>query len=236
METKKTYAANLENLRGRGFFLGAIFVLATLFVVLEYNHNTTAQGPDIALVDELSQDMELLPAVDQTEMIAAQSPTPSVKVTPKVNIVEKQESEDLEKQNKINDMRMVGETDADEKTEVNEPLSPVVVDQNDNIQPLRIVQQLPEYPGGWTTFMQWLTKNLKYPPAAQRQKVEGQVVVTFVVNRDGTLSNIRIAKSAGALLDQEALRVAHLMPKWKPGIDKGEPCRTLMAIPIIFKL
>ena len=127
-------------------------------------------------------------------------------------------------------------SDADEKTEVNEPLSPVVVDQNDNIQPLRIVQQLPEYPGGWTTFMQWLTKNLKYPPAAQRQKVEGQVVVTFVVNRDGTLSNIRIAKSAGALLDQEALRVAHLMPKWKPGIDKGEPCRTLMAIPIIFKL
>lgn len=236
METKKSYAANLENQRGRGFFLGAIFVLATLFVVLEYNHNADSTATGITFIDELSQDMELMPAMDQTEMVVAQTPSPLTKVTPKVNIVEKQESEDLEKQSKINDLRLVGETDTEEKVDVSEPLSPVVVDQNDNIQPLRVVQQLPEYPGGWTSFMQWLTKNLKYPPAAQRQKTEGQVVVTFVVNRDGTLSNIRIAKSAGALLDQEALRVAHLMPKWKPGIDKGEPCRTLMAIPIIFKL
>lgn len=222
-----------------GFFLGTIFVLATLFVALEYNHNAGSEG-GITFIDELAQDMELVPAVDQTEMVVAQASEPSASVTPKLNIVEEKESEDLEKQNKINDLRLVGETDLDEggerKAEDAEPLSPVVVDQDNNIQPLRIVQQLPEYPGGWSAFMQWLTKNLKYPPAAQQQKTEGQVVVTFIVNRDGSLSNIRVAKSAGALLDQEALRVARLMPKWKPGIDKGETCRTLMAIPIVFKL
>ena len=84
--------------------------------------------------------------------------------------------------------------------------------------------------------MQWLTQNLKYPPTAQKQKIEGLVVVTFIVNKDGTLSNVKISKSGGLLFDQEAMRVARMMPKWKPGIDKGQPCRTLMAIPIEFKL
>ena len=230
METRKTF----------GFHLGAIFALATLFVALEYNRNSRSESGSDILVDELSQDLELLPAVSHTDMEAVQLPEQQASVTPKINVVEEKETDALEKMNKINDMRIVGETDIDEsgemKTESSKPLTPVVVDQNDNILPLRIVQQLPEYPGGWSAFMQWLTHNLRYPPTAQKQKIEGRVVVTFVVNKDGTLSNIKISKSGGLLFDQEAMRVARMMPKWKPGIDKGQPCRTLMAIPIEFKL
>ena len=220
--------------------MGAVFALATLFVGLEYNRNSRPEVGDAAFIDELGQDMELLPAVSHADMEAAQQPEQQTNITPKINVVEEKEADALAKQNKIDDMRIVGETDLEDggkaKEVSAEPLAPVVVDQNDNILPLRIVQQLPEYPGGWPAFMQWLTQNLKYPPTAQKQKIEGLVVVTFIVNKDGTLSNVKISKSGGLLFDQEAMRVARMMPKWKPGIDKGQPCRTLMAIPIEFKL
>ena len=100
----------------------------------------------------------------------------------------------------------------------------------------RIVEQLPEFPGGMVEFMKWLTKNLKYPILAQQQQIEGKVVVSFIVNKDGSIVNIKLEKSIHPLLDREALRVMRMMPKWKPGIENAKPCRTLFAIPVVFKL
>ena len=71
---------------------------------------------------------------------------------------------------------------------------------------------------------------------AQKQKIEGRVLVTFIINRDGSIANIKVVKSVHPLLDNEARRVVKLMPHWKPGIEDGKPCRTMFAIPIEFKL
>ena len=71
---------------------------------------------------------------------------------------------------------------------------------------------------------------------AQRQNIQGRVVVTFIINRDGSTSDLKIAKSVNPMLDREALRVARMMPNWKPGLANGKPCRTLFAIPIEFKI
>ena len=84
--------------------------------------------------------------------------------------------------------------------------------------------------------MQWLTKNLKYPPAAQKNKIQGTVVVSFIVNKDGSVANVRVSTSVDPLLDNEALRVMKMMPKWKPGIDKNKVCRTMIAVPVVFAL
>jgi protein TonB len=84
--------------------------------------------------------------------------------------------------------------------------------------------------------MKWLTRNLKYPASAQQQKIEGRVVVSFIINKDGTTSDIKVTKSATPVLDREALRVIRMMPKWKAGEDHGKPCRTMMAIPVVFAL
>jgi protein TonB len=100
----------------------------------------------------------------------------------------------------------------------------------------RIVEQLPEFPGGWVELMKWLDKNIQYPPAAMKDKIEGKVIVSFIINANGTISNIRITKSAHPLLNAEALRVVHKMPKWKPGIHNDKPCRTMFSIPIVFHL
>lgn len=81
-----------------------------------------------------------------------------------------------------------------------------------------------------SAYVKWLTDNLKYPLAAQKQKIEGRVVVSFVINRDGSLTDIKVTKSANPLLDREALRVAKMMPNWKPAsttinlVARSSPC------------
>ena len=84
--------------------------------------------------------------------------------------------------------------------------------------------------------MQWLTKNLKYPYQAQKDKIQGMVVVSFIVNKDGTVADVKVSTSADPVLDREALRVMRMMPRWKPGKDKGKVCRTMVAVPVVFKL
>ena len=84
--------------------------------------------------------------------------------------------------------------------------------------------------------MTWLTKNLKYPASAKQQKIQGTVVVSFIVNKDGSVASTKVSISVDPLLDNEALRVMKMMPKWKPGMDKNKVCRTMIAVPIVFQL
>lgn len=111
-------------------------------------------------------------------------------------------------------------------------------DQYSNLKPtpFRIVEQMPEFPGGATAFIQWLTHQLRYPPAAMSKKIEGTVVVSFIVNTNGSIADLKLEKSINPLLDQEAIRVIRMMPKWKPGLQNNKPCRTMVAVPIVFHL
>jgi protein TonB len=84
--------------------------------------------------------------------------------------------------------------------------------------------------------MKWLTRNLKYPSSAQQRKIQGKVVAQFIVNKDGSISDITLVQKVSPELDREALRVLRMMPKWQPGIYHDEPCRTKVCIPIVFKL
>ena len=88
----------------------------------------------------------------------------------------------------------------EQELEKDEPKA-AAVDMGDNPLNFRIVEQLPEFPGGMSAYVKWLTKNLKYPLAAQKQKIEGRVVVSFVINRDGSLTDIKVSKSANPILD-----------------------------------
>ena len=114
--------------------------------------------------------------------------------------------------------------------------APVAVDEDDNPLNFQVIERLPEFPGGMVEFMKWLTKNLSYPVIAQQQKIQGKVLVSFIINKDGTISSPKVVKSVSPELDREALRVIRIMPKWKPGEDHGKPCRTYFCIPVVFKL
>ena len=84
--------------------------------------------------------------------------------------------------------------------------------------------------------MKWLTKNLQYPKQAQQEKIEGKVLVSFLINTDGSITELKIEKNVHPLLDNEAMRVMRTMPKWRPGMAKGKPCQTKISIPVVFQL
>ena len=94
----------------------------------------------------------------------------------------------------------------------------------------------PVYPGGIETFMKFIMTNIKYPPIARRNGTQGRVIVSFVVERDGTLGDVKVARGIGDGCDEEAVRVVKLSPLWKPGYTGSEPVRVAYSVPISFNL
>ncbi len=99
-----------------------------------------------------------------------------------------------------------------------------------------VVDQMPQFPGGSSALMQYLSMNMRYPKEATQAKSQGRVIVSFTVGKDGSISDTHVAKSVAPSLDEEALRVIHSMPKWEPGIQDGKPVAVRYVIPVTFKL
>jgi len=106
----------------------------------------------------------------------------------------------------------------------------------DNDSIYQIVEQMPEFPGGTEKMMDYLSNNIKYPEEAKEKGISGRVFLSFVIEKDGSVSNVKVAKGIGKLCDDEAVRVVKAMPKWKPGMQKGKPVRVNYMLPITFKL
>lgn len=99
-----------------------------------------------------------------------------------------------------------------------------------------VCEVMPEYKGGMTALMKYLTQSLKYPESAQKEKIEGHVIVTFVVDKDGSICEAKVVKSVSPDIDAEAVRVVNSMPKWRPGRQNGEVVRVRYTLPITFRL
>lgn len=98
------------------------------------------------------------------------------------------------------------------------------------------VGEQPEFPGGDAAMYQWLGENVVYPPKAQENGISGTVVVSFTISKDGSVTNIKIARGKDPALDKEAVRVVSIMPKWKPGVLNGEPVPVSYTLPLKFQL
>ena len=98
------------------------------------------------------------------------------------------------------------------------------------------VDQMPEYPGGMQAMIEFLQTSMKYPEDAAKQKVEGRVMVQFVVETDGSVSDVHVAKQVFSSLDAEAIRVVQAMPKWTPGKNGGQVVRVKYNLPIVFRM
>ena len=100
----------------------------------------------------------------------------------------------------------------------------------------QVVEEMPEFPGGMQACMVFLAKNIKYPVSAQEAKIEGRVIVQFIVKKDGTIADPIVMRGVSPELDAEALRVVSLMPNWKPGRQRGKTVNVKYTIPIMFRL
>ena len=99
------------------------------------------------------------------------------------------------------------------------------------------LERQPEFPGGKEALLKFLKDNVQYPKDAQRNSEEGRSVVSFIVNKDGSISDVKVVKSSGSpSLDEEAVRVLSSMPDWKPGLQEGRPVKTKYTVPVTFSL
>ena len=101
---------------------------------------------------------------------------------------------------------------------------------------LEVCEELPEYPGGMEELFAFLAKNIKYPVLAQQAEQQGRVIIRFVVEKDGSLTDLEVLKGVSPLLDAEAVRVVKSMPKWTPGKQKGQNVRVQFVLPVTFRL
>ena len=113
------------------------------------------------------------------------------------------------------------------------------VNNNRNEQDNRVfdvVEQQPSFPGGPSALNNWIRENIKYPADAAKNEIEGLVTVSFIVEKDGSISNVKVVYPTDPSLDKEAVRLVAMMPKWRPGRQNGQPARVKYFVPITFKL
>lgn len=99
-----------------------------------------------------------------------------------------------------------------------------------------VVEVMPQFPGGQIAMLQYIMKNIKYPEQAMKEGIQGRVAVRFIVEKDGSISDVKPVLSVHPLLNKEAVRVVKSMPKWTPGKQNGKPVRVRFNLPVMFKL
>ena len=138
---------------------------------------------------------------------------------------------------KMGDNRTVLQVVETDETKTETPEAPTAEGTFEPVQGdvFDVVEEMPQYPGGAQALLEFLNQNVQYPEEAEKAGIQGRVIATFVVEKDGSVSNARVVKSVDPLLDAEALRVINSMPKWKPGKQNGELVRVKYTVPLSFR-
>ena len=129
-----------------------------------------------------------------------------------------------------------GSDEAEHVLKVNEKVVDEVPPAVEETKIFEVVEQMPSFPGGDAALMQFLSKNIKDPVVAEENGIQGRVIATFVVERDGSITDVKVVKSVDPSLDKEAIRVLKSMPKWIPGKQNGSAVRVKYTVPVTFRL
>lgn len=227
MEIKKSPKADLEGKKSTWVLIGLVLILAAMFVAFEWSERDVQITADSGIV-EASFDEEMIPITKQEEPKQAPPPPEAPKVEEVLQIAE----------NDANVEESTIQSSEDNNTAVEIKYVPVEVEEEEpeEQQIFQVVEEMPEFPGGMAECLKFLAKNIKYPTIAQENGVQGRVIVQFVVNRDGSIVDPVVMRSVDPYLDKEALRVIQMMPKWKPGKQRGKAVRVKYTVPVTFKL
>ncbi len=233
-EEKKSKKANIERRRTEIFLLALVLILSCLFTALEWDSHIDDMMDDEAM-DDLIEDIDISKLKKDHDMVAAISHTDN---PAEVTNMKPTEMVSANTQTQTTTSRLVvGDGQAETPEAKVEEVKPQTIEsKEDEPEGFQTVEQLPEFPGGASAFMKWITTNLKYPRLAQNRKVKGRVVVSFLVDKEGNVKSLRLEKSTDNILGAEVIRIMNKMPKWKPGTQNGKPCTAMIAVPINFEL
>lgn len=225
MEVKKSPKADLESKKSVFMQIGLVVVLSLVFIAFEWT-STDAGVNEGFKIEEEEVEEEIIPITTQEE-VKPPPPPPPPKVTDVLNIVE----DDVELEEEL----VIEDTEATEEMEVD--FSDMETDEEQEEAPVFfIVEDMPEFPGGDAALHRYLATSVDYPVIAQENGIQGRVYVKFVINTDGSVTDVQIARGVDPSLDKEAIRVVKSMPKWKPGKQRGKSVRVSYTVPINFVL
>lgn len=218
----------MEGMRVQGFLLGLVFVLALLFAGFEYSLVEDDSDADLEGLEDFLRDVELAPVVEeQKDMMLLPQEEEKPAVAEKINVVDEDVEQDTPEQQQVQEL---------EAEPADAEVLPEVKDMDEHVLDQSVAEELPQFPGGAIALMKWLTANLKYPQYAQQNHIQGKVVVQFIVAENGSVRDITIVEPLAPICDREALRVVRMMPRWKAGTQNHKPCRSMVCIPIVFKM
>lgn len=225
MEAKKSPHADLESKRTFFLEVGIIVAIATMLVAFEWK-SYNVKEIIIEKGYDLPEDVEKIPITQQKK---AELPIPVPAQTTLLNIVE-------------NEMAVDDDLVIDAEDNSLKPISdyirptPIADEPEDEEPPFIVVEDNPEFPGGESARIKFLLDNINYPQVAREAGIQGTVYLTFVIEKNGSITDVRILRGVGGGCDEEAIRVVNSMPKWNPGKQRGKPVRVQFNMPIKFTL
>ncbi|MEY8591913.1 energy transducer TonB [Butyricimonas hominis] len=226
MEIKKTPKANLEGKKGIFFEIGLVVALGILLCAFNWKATTEVEEGFNTVIDT-PMDEEIIP-ITHSYLKPPPPPPPAPKLTDLIEIVDQEL--DIDDELEIED----AEADVENQTNYSYTENGNGYD-DDGYEPdiFVIVEDMPTFPGD---INKWLSRNVKYPVIAQENNIQGKVSVQFVIERDGSITDVKVLRSVDPSLDKEAVRVIKSMPKWKPGKQRGKAVRVSYTVPINFRL
>lgn len=227
MEIKKSPKADLQNKKSTWLLVGYVFALATMFVAFEWSKRDVKIDMSQA-VSDLFFEEEIIPITEQPEQV---TPPPPEAPAVMENLTIVDDDADIE------ETAIVSTEETGQAVEIKYVAPTVEEEEPEEAEIFEVVEKMPEFPnGGMMGLMQFLSKNIKYPPIAQENGTQGRVIVQFVVNRDGSIVDAKVMRGVDPYLDKEALRVIKMMPKWSPGKQRNKPVRVKYTVPVMFRL
>jgi protein TonB len=225
MNDKKSPKADLESKKLIFTEIGLVIALAVSLLAFEWK-SYDKEIMDIGMREVADIPEEIIPI---TEQKIKPPPVAPPKVVVAINIVE----DDVQVDDEIDI-----DVEADGNTEVQEYVA-VQSDEEESAEEQQIfmvVESMPEFPGGEAALHQYLAENIKYPQMAKESGIQGRVFVTFVVEKNGKVTDVKVLRGIGGGCDEEAIRVVKNMPSWAPGKQRGKPVRVQFNLPVKFTL
>ena len=215
MIPKKDPKISLENKKGMFFQIGLAVTLIAVLISFEWkSYDKSNYNLGDLNLDDMEE--EIIPITRQ-EVKPPPPPPPPPEI---IEIVE----DEVEIENEVE----IEETDTDEDE--------IVEIEEDDEEFFMVVENMPEFPGGDLGLMKFIQKNVRYPAIAKEYNITGKVYVSFIVDKSGAVTNVKVVRGVDKNLDAEAVRVVNSLPKYKPGKQRGKPARVMFTIPINFTL
>lgn len=227
-EVKKSPKANLEVHRGTYVLMGFVLGISLLFFAFEWSTQTSKLDESVIVQDVLAE--------EEIEITRREPPPPPPPPPPEPEVPDVIEVVEEKVETKLEIKTEDDQSQRQMQTYVPPPPPPKPKEEEETEEIFVVVENQPEFPGGNAAMMKFLSDNIKYPVIAQENGIQGRVICNFVVEKDGSITDVQVVRGVDPSLDREAVRVIEQMPTWTPGKQRGKAVRVRFTLPVVFRL